>query len=164
MVTVFGVSQRNKKACKFGLTCWLASVKLNAGRSLGSNLFYPYPQGKLMKPVLIRLISRVLLVSMLAAPFQAVQAGMIGTDQVAVQSEREAVLSAMSRPEVVSQLQSLGVDVSVAKDRVAAMTDAEVRHLAGQVDAAPAGAKLTTWSAIFLIAIAVWVYYAYGKK
>ena len=43
-----------------------------------------------MKPVFIRLISRVLLVSMLAAPFQAVQAGMIGTDQVAVQSEREA--------------------------------------------------------------------------
>ena len=67
-----------------------------------------------MKPVFIRLISRVLLVSMLAAPFQAVQAGMIGTDQVAVQSEREAVLSAMSRPEVVSQLQSLGVEIGRA--------------------------------------------------
>ena len=42
---------------------------------------------------------------------------------------------------LVRELQSYGVDLSSAKDRIAALTDEEVRTLAGTLNTAPAGAS-----------------------
>jgi hypothetical protein len=92
-------------------------------------------------------------------PYQFAQAGMIGTDQVATtssQAERNAVLSFLGRSDVASQLQSFGLDSATAKDRVAAMTDQEVRTLAGQIDAMPAGAKSSGWIVLIIIVAIVW--------
>lgn len=74
---------------------------------------------------------------------QAVQAAMIGTEQVhaanATQQNQAKILAALERPDVVAQLEKMGVNKTEAQARVAALTDAEAASLAGQVDTLPAG-------------------------
>jgi len=112
-----------------------------------------------------RIICRFLIVAMAMLPFQSVQAGMIGTDQIAsaasAQADRATVLGYMNRSEVTGQLQAMGVDLKTAKDRVAAMTDQEVRSLAGNLDSLPAGAKSNGWAWAVVIVLAVWIFYTW---
>ncbi|WP_211097355.1 MULTISPECIES: PA2779 family protein [Oxalobacteraceae] len=74
---------------------------------------------------------------------QTVQAAMIGTDQVlaanAAQQNKERIAAALDRPEVMAQLEKMGVNKSDAQARVAALTDAEAATLANQIDTLPAG-------------------------
>jgi hypothetical protein len=106
------------------------------------------------------MICRVLIVMMAWTPFQLAHAGMIGTgDQIAVagaQSERSAVLSVINRADVSRELQAFGVDVSSAQDRVAALTDEEVRSLAGKLGTAPAGAS-DGWVVLLLVGVVLWL-------
>jgi hypothetical protein len=100
-----------------------------------------------------------LVVLMIWTPFQIAHAGMIGTDQVvspASQADRTAVLGFVNRTDVASQLQSLGLDPASAKDRVAAMTDAEVQYLAGQINSLPAGADAGAVLLILIIIGVIW--------
>ncbi len=107
-----------------------------------------------------QILCRLLIVLMAWTPYQLAQASMIGTDQVAVaaasQAERGAVLSFVSRSDVASQLQALGIDPSTAKDRVAAMTDDEIRTVAGKIDSMPAGADAGGLLLIILIVAVIW--------
>ena len=101
----------------------------------------------------------LLMMLMAWTPFQIARAGMIGTEQVVTassQSDRSAVLAFVSRNDVAGQLQSFGLDPSTAKDRVAAMTDEEVRYLAGRMDAMPAGANGAGLVILILIVAAIW--------
>ena len=106
-------------------------------------------------------ICRLLIALMVWMPYQIATAGMIGTDQVVTsspQADRTAVLNFLNRSDVASQLQTLGLDPSTAKDRVAAMSDQEVQSLAGQISAMPAGG-ISSGAAVLLIvliAAAVW--------
>ena len=106
-------------------------------------------------------ICRLLVALMIWMPYQIATAGMIGTDQVVTsssQADRTAVLNFLSRSDVANKLQSLGIDPSNAKDRVAAMTDEEVQSLAGRINSRPVGAD-TSWGAVLLIILivaAVW--------
>ncbi len=116
-----------------------------------------------MKSKLMRMVCRLLVVSMVLLPFETVQAGMIGAGQVAAaasaQSDRAAVMGLISRVDVARQMQSLGLDSQVAKDRVAAMTDQEVQTLAGHINSLPAGASSNNgwaWAAVIIIAIVIW--------
>lgn len=115
-----------------------------------------------MKTGIMKVICRMLIVSIALLPFQTVQAGMIGADQLATvasaQSDRDVVLNLISRADVSSQLQFLGIDPKTAKDRVAALTDQEVRSLAGRIDALPAGAY-SGWAVVAVIAIIALVWY-----
>ena len=111
----------------------------------------------------LKMISRLLVVSMLLLPFQSIQAGMVSTDQVSAatsaQADRAMVLSVVNRAEVASQLQAMGIDTSAAQARVAAMTDSEVQSLANQIDSLPAGAKSSSgwaWAAVVIIAVLIW--------
>lgn len=112
-----------------------------------------------MTSTMTRLLCRLLIVMMAWAPFQATHAGMIGTgEQIAVsnaQSERSAVLSLINRADVARDLQSYGVDLSSARDRVAALTDEEVRTLAGTLNTAPAGAS-EGWVIVILVGVILW--------
>ena len=97
-----------------------------------------------MTSVWAKTLCHFLIVLMAWAPIQYAQAGMIGTDQVASlssQADRNTVLQFLGRPDVASQLQSLGVDATTAQERVAAMTDQEVQSLAGKIQSMPAGAR-----------------------
>jgi hypothetical protein len=119
-----------------------------------------------MSTSIVRLISRLLVVCLIGLPFQ-VNAGMIGTDQVVsaaqAQAARAAVNSFVSRAEVAGQLQALGLTAQNAKERVAALTDAEVTKLAGQIDSLPAGAS-SGWAIVLIIAIGVLIWWAMEKK
>lgn len=104
-------------------------------------------------------ICRLLIVLMVWTPYQVAQAAMIGTDQVATtssQADRSAVLNFVTRADVAGQLQTLGLDATTAKDRVAAMTDAEVAYLAGRINDLPAGADTAGVILLLLIIAAVW--------
>ena len=89
---------------------------------------------------LVRIICLALL--NLGSPVVA-EAGLIGTLQ-AVEAESRAqdlatVNAALAREQVRGQLLALGVDPSRVEARVAALTDGELRALAGKVAEAPAG-------------------------
>jgi len=102
-----------------------------------------------------------LVVLMTWTPFNLAQAGMIGTDQVvasAAQADRAAVLGFVSRAEVAGQLQSFGIDAATARDRVAAMTDQELRYIAGRIGSMPAGANHTGLVAVIIIVLIFWWY------
>jgi hypothetical protein len=74
---------------------------------------------------------------LLAAP--AVQAGLIRPDD----AERERVRALLQREDVRAGLEQLGVLPHEAAARVDAMTPAEVRQLAGRIDAVAAGGQST---------------------
>lgn len=101
-------------------------------------------------------ICRLLIVSLLLFSYQST-AGMIGTDQVASalspQSERMQIQSVLSRADVAGALQAMGVDVSTAKERVAALTDDEARALAGKLHNVPAGADGNGWLIVIVVAL-----------
>ena len=87
-------------------------------------------------------VCRLLAALMIAAPYAAqTQAAMIASQQAlaaSVQAERDTVGRFMARSDVQRQLAALGA--SDAAGRVAALSDDEVRQLAGKIDALPAGA------------------------
>jgi len=65
---------------------------------------------------------------------------LITTEQAAVSQPGRALLEqTLARADVAAALQARGVSVDAARDRVAALTDAEAAHVAAQIDQAPAG-------------------------
>lgn len=111
---------------------------------------------------------RVLVVAMMTLSFQTAQAGLIGAQQAAAEgggaTQRSLVLSVLDRAETAAQLQAQGIDPAMARERVAAMTDQEVRQLAGDMQTAPAGAGMSTasWVAVIVIAGLIW-YFAFRR-
>ena len=119
-----------------------------------------------MKSPFARVVCRLLIAFMIWTPYQIAQAGMIGTEQVvqSTQSDRSTVLNFMSRGEVASQLQAFGIDPATAKDRVASMSDEEVRALSGQIQSLPAGAKSdAVWWILIIAIIAGVVWWAWKR-
>jgi hypothetical protein len=109
----------------------------------------------------------LLIVLMAWAPLQYAQAGMIGTDQVAAaasQADRNTVLQFLGRPDVASQLQSMGVDGARAAERVAAMTDQEVQQLAGKIQSMPVGADDTATVILILVIVAAVVWWVWFRR
>jgi hypothetical protein len=108
-----------------------------------------------MTSVFKKMICRFMAIVIMVAPFQTVQAGMIGTDAVnaaaTVQADRAVVVNYLTRAQTVSEFQSLGMDPQQAVERVGAMTDAEVGALAGKINTAPAGGLVTLILVVFLI-------------
>jgi hypothetical protein len=112
-----------------------------------------------MKSAWAKTICRLLVVLMIWTPYQVAQAGMIGTDEVATtssQTDRGTVLSFVSRADVAGQLQAMGLDAATAKDRVAAMSDAEVSYLASRINTLPAGADTAGVLLLILVIAAIW--------
>jgi hypothetical protein len=113
-----------------------------------------------MHSSVVRFICRVLIASMIVLPFQA-QAGLIASDQAfaaaqaQAQAARATVAGFINRGEVAGQLQALGLSPQAAKERVAALTDAEVAGLAGRIDALPAGG-IAGWLPFIVIALLIY--------
>jgi hypothetical protein len=119
-----------------------------------------------MKSVWTRTICRLLVALMIWTPFQIAQAGMIGTEQVASaasQSDRDTVLSYLTRAEVASQLQALGIEPGTAKDRVAALSDQEAQSLAQRIQSMPAGSS-DAGAVLLVIVIAAAVWWFFFRK
>lgn len=77
-----------------------------------------------------------------AAPMPSA-AELISTDRIIVESniasERANLDAYFSRQDVVRQMSHLGVGVAETKARIAALSDAEVARISGQLDTLPAG-------------------------
>ena len=86
-----------------------------------------------MIAVFRRLIACLLIVTVPA------QAGLVSTASVAAAGDRERVVTFLERADVQLQMASLGVSPQDVKARVAALSDAEVASLAGNIDSLPAG-------------------------
>jgi hypothetical protein len=91
-----------------------------------------------------RFLTALLAVSVLFVSVQpAVNAAIVSTsDLVATEQSkisREYLLNSLEREEVRTALTSQGVDLEMAKQRVANMTDEEVRALNQKMDEMPAG-------------------------
>lgn len=80
-------------------------------------------------------------------------AGMIATDQVAAQDQRERVKALLERPELSKAFEKLGLSPADASARVDAMADAEVLQLAGRLDAALAGGQISNEQLLLIIVI-----------
>ena len=116
-----------------------------------------------MKTLFHRLISYIIIFSLAGLPFTA-QAGLIGTDeavsQTQLQTDRAKVSDFVSRADVQQQLQQFGLTQQNAKDRVDALTEAEVQHIAGKIDALPAGATAGGAAVFGLTVLLVLIIYA----
>ena len=117
-----------------------------------------------MNESILRVLSRVFGASLIgfALCCGTANAELVGTDEAAASMEpanpnadREKLRAFLDRPEVVKQLQSLGVTPDQAKARVRAMSDAEVRLIAQNMDSLPAGGRLTDFQLILVILLGV---------
>jgi hypothetical protein len=119
-----------------------------------------------MKLSLKKTTCNVLVASLLTLSFHSAQAGLISADQAAPApstAERTLLLTTLERSDVVSQLQMAGVDPRAARERVATMTDQEVRGMMQDMQSAPAGAlDGGGWLAVILVAGLIW-YFAFRK-
>ena len=98
-------------------------------------------------------LTGLLLALVIAVPFPPVYAGMIATPS----PERERVQSLVQRPEVAQQLEKFGISAEQAKERVNAMSEAEVASLAGKLDQLPAGAALSNQDLLLILIVALLV-------
>ena len=108
-----------------------------------------------MKKSMAKSGKAILVASALIAFSAPVAADMVSTDQVAGQSDRDRVRAFLERKDAEKQMKALGVAPDVAKQRVDAMTDEEVRVVAAKIDSLPAGAALseTDWIIVLLLFI-----------
>ena len=101
------------------------------------------------------------IVTALAMPVPPVRADIVGTHELAGQSQAEAdrakVRSFLERASVRDRLQALGVEGVVAEDRVAALNEEEVHALAQRIDSMPAGGALGTTDIIIILLIVILV-------
>jgi hypothetical protein len=88
---------------------------------------------------------------------QTTQAAMIGTGQIqaanAAQQNRERIAAAMNRPEIMSQLEKMGVNKVDAQARVAALTDDEAATVANKIDSLPAGGDSVLGILLFIFVV-----------
>jgi hypothetical protein len=97
----------------------------------------------------------ILSILQLSSPLVA-QAGIIGTLESLQSSQRAADLAtvnaALAREEVRAKMLEMGVQPADVANRVAALTDAELRAMATDIESAPAGAGvLAVVGVVFIV-------------
>ena len=105
-----------------------------------------------------RWMTRLIAVCLSFAGFMtSAQATLVSTEQVAASEgvtsaadQRAYVNSMLTRADVAAALQERGIDLAQAQARVAALTDAEVAHVAHTLDTAPAGASDVLGTIVFI--------------
>ena len=103
----------------------------------------------------VTLSKAMLVAGVMAVLAVPAKAEIVSTEQVVTQADRDRVRAFLEREDTEKQLQTLGVSPETAKERVNAMTDEEVRIVAGKIDRLPAGAALsqTDWIIVILLFI-----------
>ena len=95
-----------------------------------------------------------------AASAAGAGAALIGTEQVAARTADPArsdaharLLAALDRADLAQALGQRGLSVDQARERVAALSDAEAAGLAQQIDQAPAGADGVLGTLVFIFVL-----------
>jgi hypothetical protein len=111
-----------------------------------------------VRATMMDLVWAMLLGASLALLMPQARAEVIATDEAqagGIEQERERLKAALDRPEVARELEKFGITAKDAKGRVGAMTDMEVRTLAGRIDALPAGGALNNTELLMIILLVV---------
>ncbi|MCW9089403.1 MAG: PA2779 family protein [Gammaproteobacteria bacterium] len=95
-----------------------------------------------IKQVGVMLLSVALLGGQLSPAYAAMTSTTTLLQQEQRAFERSQLLEALERESVQTQLRELGVDAEAAKQRVAAMTDGEIRQLNARLAEMPAGGDI----------------------
>jgi hypothetical protein len=95
-------------------------------------------------------IIRILILALSLALPQA-HAGLVSADAAQAAGDRERVKALIARPELAREIEKLGILPQEAAARVDAMNEAEVRELAGRLDALPAGGAISNQELLLLI-------------
>ena len=96
----------------------------------------------------------VLLLSVLGILFisiASVQAAMVGTSEILLQTERDQLVNMLEREDVQQQLIELGVDPESSLMRVEQMTAEELAQINGHLSELPAGAGIGTTDLLLII-------------
>ena len=115
-------------------------------------------KSRILRPIAMALVAAHL---GWVAIIPASQAGMLSAEQVIETqaskqtSDRQRIADELSRAEVQSLLVEHGVSLEMARERVAALSDAEAAELAKQFDRAPAGGAFTGFLIIFFFGWAI---------
>lgn len=114
---------------------------------------------RLSKLALITIIAWVLAIGG-ALPGAAV-AGIVGTDEVLshgqAELDRERIQAELEREDVRDALTGYGVDPADVEDRLAALSDQEVREMAEQMEQQPAGAGVSIGATTILLLVIIWL-------
>lgn len=102
---------------------------------------------------------RLLIVSLLALslPTKASMMSAQETMPVHQSSERANVMQFLAREDVVQQIAAQGVDIALVRQRVAAMSDAEINQLSGKIDQLPAAGSAGVIGAVLFVFIVLLV-------
>jgi len=95
-------------------------------------------------------IIRILILALSLALPQA-HAGLVSADAAQAAGDRERVKALIARPELARDIEKLGILPQEATARVDAMNEAEVRELAGRLDALPAGGAISNQELLLVI-------------
>lgn len=106
-----------------------------------------------IRDLIVELSMIVALGFALALAIPQANAEMISTDRAQAGDERSRVKALVERPEAAQALQKMGIAPREAAARVDAMSDAEVRQLAGRLDALPAGGAISNEQLLLIIII-----------
>lgn len=94
--------------------------------------------------------------ALFAVTLESARAGVIGTEQYLESLDRETAITrveaVLARAEIKAELERLGVDTELASQRVAALTDEELRTLSTELESLPAGGSvLGTIGVVFIV-------------
>ena len=106
-----------------------------------------------IRDLIVELSMIVALGFALALAIPQANAEMISTDRAQAGEERSRVRALIERPEAAQALQKMGIAPREAAARVDAMSDAEVRSLAGRLDALPAGGAVSNDDLLLIIVL-----------
>ncbi len=111
------------------------------------------------QPILTRILALLCVLALIGGGTSPLYASMLGTDVLldaeVAGVERERLLGFLERNEVQGQLQALGVTADSAAERVARMSDSEVRLLNEHFDELPAGGAsvLGVLATVFIVLV-----------
>jgi O-glycosyl hydrolase len=113
-----------------------------------------------MKQRLVKTVAMLVAMTMgLAGVVHTASASVVGTRAVMMQAERAEtvarVQAAFDRVDLRAQLEAQGVDPAAAMERVAALTDEELRYLDGRLAELPAGADVVAVVGIVFIVLLI---------
>ena len=106
-----------------------------------------------MNRAFIRFVSRILIASLVWLPLQA-QAELIGSSQAAPAAQARS-----ARAAIAGHLESFGLAREAARERVAALTDAEILALADRVARLPAGSNGVGVGALLVLLFLIWRFF-----
>ncbi|MFB0975068.1 MAG: PA2779 family protein [Tolumonas sp.] len=100
-------------------------------------------------------MARLLIVSLLALSLPAKASMMSAQETMPVHqsSERAHVMQFLAREDVAQQIAAQGVDIALVRQRVAAMSDAEINQLSGKIDQLPAAGSGEIIGAVLFVFI-----------